>query len=94
MFFLCRTKKEPKKSVCFFGGGAKPRPPGTHRNCEKGDQEMDIRQLRRRAQRHGLILRSDRHGGYMLVDPYTNGLTAPGPMSLEQVGLWLDDMES
>lgn len=55
---------------------------------------MDIRQLRRRAQRHGLILRSDRHGGYMLVDPYTNGLTAPYPMSLEQVELWLDDMES
>lgn len=55
---------------------------------------MDIRQLRRRAQRHGLILRSDRHGGYMLIDPYTNGLAAPGPMSLEQVGLWLDDLES
>lgn len=47
-----------------------------------------------RARRHGLILRSDRHGGYMLIDPYTNGLAAPGPMSLEQVGLWLDDLES
>lgn len=55
---------------------------------------MDIRKLQRRAQRHGLILRSDRHGGYMLADPYTNGLAAPGPMSLEQVGLWLDDLES
>lgn len=30
----------------------------------------------------------------MLIDPYTNGLAAPGPMSLEQVGLWLDDLES
>lgn len=54
---------------------------------------MDIRKLRRRAQRHGLILQSDRHGGYMLIDPYVNALAAPGPMSLEQVGLWLDDLE-
>lgn len=55
---------------------------------------MNIRQLRRRAQRHGLIIRSDRHVGYMLIDLCANGLAAPGPMSLEQVGLWLDDMES
>lgn len=41
VFFLCRTKKEPKKSVCFFGSGA-----------------------------------------------------AAVPMSLEQIGLWLDDLES
>lgn len=27
----------------------------------------------------------------MLVNPYTNNLAAPGPMSLEQVGLWLDN---
>lgn len=30
----------------------------------------------------------------MLIDPYTNDLAAPGPMSLEQVGLWLADLES
>lgn len=60
----------------------------------KGDHKMNIGQLKRRAQRHGLIIRSDRRGGYILVDPYTNGLSAPGPMSLEQVELWLDDMES
>lgn len=41
VFFLCRTKKEPKKSVCFFGSGV-----------------------------------------------------VAGPMSLEQIGLWLDDLES
>lgn len=55
---------------------------------------MEIRQLRRKANRHGLVLQSDRHGSYMLVEPHTNGLAAPGPMSLEQVGLWLDDLES
>lgn len=59
----------------------------------KGDSEMDILQLRQKARRHGLMLRSDRHNGYMLVDPYTNGLAAPGPMSLEQVVLWLDNEE-
>lgn len=53
----------------------------------------DIRQLRRRAQRHGLLIRKNRDG-YILVDSNTNGLSAPGPMSLEQVGLWLDDLES
>lgn len=75
-------------------GGKNKGKPSSPPKITKGDHEMNIRQLRRRAQRNGLILRSDRRGGYMLVDPYTNGLAAPGPMSLEQVGLWLDDMES
>ena len=55
---------------------------------------MDIEKLRRRARRHGLMFRSDRHGSFMLMDPHTNGLAAPGPMSLEQAGLWLDDLAS
>lgn len=76
-------------------GGKNKGKPSSPLKIIKGDNgKMDIRQLRRRAQRNGLILKSDRHGGYMLVDPYTNGLAAPGPMSLEQVGLWLDDLES
>lgn len=55
---------------------------------------MNENQLRTRAKRLGLMLRKDGHGGYLLADISTNTLAATGPMALEQVGLWLDDLEA
>lgn len=49
--------------------------------------------IRWKAKKCGLMLRKDGHGGYLLVDPYTNALAAPGPMTLDKAALWLDDME-
>ena len=55
---------------------------------------MTLNQLKTRAKRHDMIIRKDGHGGYLLLDPSTNTLAAPGPMALEQVALWLDDLDS
>lgn len=57
---------------------------------------MDIHKLRRRARRHSLLINKDRrlpYDGYWLVSSNTNTVAAPGPMPLEQVDLWLDDLE-
>ena len=51
--------------------------------------------IKTRAKHHDLMLRKDRRsGGYYLVDVYGNYLTAPGPMTLKEVELWLDDLDN
>lgn len=54
---------------------------------------MTLNQLKTRAKHHDMMIRKDGHGGYILVDIYTNTLAAPGPMTLEEVELWLDDLD-
>ena len=54
----------------------------------------EIQQIRNRAQRHGLALRKDRRTGlYYLVDRQKNCVAAPGPMTVEHVIQWLDDLD-
>lgn len=58
---------------------------------------MNIQKLRRKARQHGLLINKDRrlpYDGYWLVSSGTNTVAAPGPMTLEQVALWLDDLET
>lgn len=54
---------------------------------------MTLNQLKTRAARYDLMIRKDGHGDYLLVDKYTNCLMASGPMTLEQVEAWLEDLE-
>lgn len=49
--------------------------------------------LKTRAKVHDLMIRKDGKGGYLLVDPITNALAAPGPMTIEEVEMWLDDLD-
>ena len=53
---------------------------------------MTLKQLKTRAKAHDLMIRKDGKGGYLLTDLY-NGLMAPGPMTLEEVEMWLDDLD-
>ena len=39
-----------------------------------------------------MMIRKDGKGGYLLTD-LNNCLMAPGPMTLEEVALWLDDLD-
>lgn len=55
---------------------------------------MSLNALKRRARVHGLVIRKVRYGGFLLVDPYIGALVAPGEMSLEQLELWLDDLDA
>ena len=51
--------------------------------------------IKTRAKHHDLMLRKDRRsGGYYLVDVSGNYLAAPGPMTLKEVELWLDDLDN
>jgi len=54
---------------------------------------MTLNQLKTRAKAHDLMIHKDGKGGYVLVDPRTNALAAPGSMTLEEVEMWLDDMD-
>ena len=54
---------------------------------------MTLNKLKSRAKAHDMVIRKERNGGYWLLDIYTNGVVAPGPMSLEEVALWLDDLD-
>ncbi len=54
---------------------------------------MTLEQLKTRAKVHDLMIRKDGKGGYLLVDPSTNALAAPGPMTIEEVEMWLDDLD-
>lgn len=54
---------------------------------------MTLNQLKTRAKAHDLMIRKDGKGGYVLVDIYINALAAPGPMTLEEVEMWLDDLD-
>lgn len=54
---------------------------------------MTLKQLKTRAKAHDLMIRKDGKGGYLLTDLYNNGLMAPGPMTLEEVEMWLDDLD-
>lgn len=58
-----------------------------------GTDKITVNQLKTRAKRHDMMIRKDGKGGHMLTD-YNNGLMAPGPMTLEEVALWLDDLDS
>lgn len=49
--------------------------------------------LKTRAKAHDLMIRKDGKGGYLLVDIYINALAAPGPMTIEEVEMWLDDLD-
>lgn len=53
---------------------------------------MTLNKLKSKAKAHGLMIRKDGKGGYLLTD-FNNCLMAPGPMSLEEVALWLDDLD-
>ena len=50
--------------------------------------------LKRRAKKHGLTIRNYERGedSFMLVD-VNNTVAAPAPMTLDQVDLWLDDLD-
>lgn len=48
--------------------------------------------VKTRAKRHGLIVRKDGHGDYLLVDE-NNCVAVPSPMSLVELTLWLDDLD-
>ncbi len=54
---------------------------------------MTLNKLKTRAKAHDLMIRKDGKGGYFLVDPITNALAAPGPMTIEEVEMWLDDLD-
>ena len=54
---------------------------------------MTLDQLKTRAKAHDLMIRKDGKGGYLLVDIYINALAAPGPMTIEEVEMWLDDLD-
>lgn len=54
---------------------------------------MTLNQLKTRAKALDLMIRKDGKGGYLLVDPSANALAAPGPMTLEEVEMWLDDLD-
>lgn len=54
---------------------------------------MTLNQLKTRAKALDLMIRKDGKGGYLLVDPSTNALAAPGPMTIEEVEMWLDDLD-
>ena len=58
-----------------------------------GTNKITETRLKTRAKRHDMMIRKERHGGYWLVDIYTNGIVSPGPMTLEEVVLWLDDLD-
>ncbi len=53
---------------------------------------MTLKQLKTRAKAHDLMIRKDGKGGYLLTDFY-KALMAPGPMTLEEVEMWLDDLD-
>ncbi|MEY8313237.1 hypothetical protein AALA61_14945 [Oscillospiraceae bacterium 42-9] len=52
-----------------------------------------LNKLKARAKQHDMMIRKERNGGYWLVDIYTNGVATPGPMALEDVALWMDDLD-
>lgn len=54
---------------------------------------MTLNKLKTRAKAHDLMIRKDGKGGYLLVDIYINALAAPGPMTIEEVEMWLDDLD-
>lgn len=56
-----------------------------------GASKITETQLKTRAKAHGMMIRKDGKGGYLLTD-FNNCLMAPGPMTLEEVALWLDDL--
>lgn len=55
---------------------------------------MTISKLKTRAKKYGLAIRKYERGedSYMLVDIRLNAVGAPAPMTLEQVEMWLDDL--
>ena len=55
---------------------------------------MTLNKLKTRAKAHDLMIRKDGKGGYLLVDIYINALAAPGPMTLGEVEMWLDDLDA
>ncbi len=54
---------------------------------------MTLNTLKTRVKVHDMMIRKDGKGGYWLMDIYINGAVAPGPMTLEEVALWLDDLD-
>lgn len=54
---------------------------------------MTLNKLKSRAKAHDMMIRKERNGGYWLLDIHINGVVAPGPMTLEEVALWLDDLD-
>lgn len=56
-----------------------------------------LERLKRRAKRHGLTIRPYcgycGEGFFMLVDVERNFVAAPAPMTLEQISMWLDDLD-
>ncbi len=57
-----------------------------------GMNKITETRLKTMAKAHGLLIRKDGKGGYLLTD-HDNRLMAPGPMTLEEVALWLDDLD-
>lgn len=53
---------------------------------------MTESKIKTRAKKHDMMLMKDGHGGYYLTD-FNKCVVAPGPMSLVQVSLWLDDLD-
>lgn len=58
-----------------------------------GTSKITETRLKTRAKAHDMMIRKDGKGGYLLTD-FHNCLMAPGPMTLEEVALWLDDLDS
>ena len=54
---------------------------------------MTLNQLKTRAKALDLMIRKDGKGGYLLVDPRTPAPAAPGPMTIEEVEMWLDALD-
>lgn len=54
---------------------------------------MTLKELKTRAKRHDMMIRKDGKGNYLLVNIGTNIAAAPGPMTLDQVEAWLDDVD-
>lgn len=48
--------------------------------------------IKTRAQRHGLFVRKDDHGVYLLVDK-NDCTVVPAPMSFVELTLWLDGLD-
>lgn len=67
--------------------------PDTTKERKEGIKMLTFVDLKTRAKAHDLFIRKDGKGGYLLTD-FLNRIMVPGPMTLEEVEMWLDDLDA
>lgn len=95
---MSHKEKTQKKSVCFFGRGAKS-PTGTHQNHEKEIKTMalwDEREfdLAERSEELDCELKRDDDGCYWLSHIYQTDTHDIGPFDLDEVEDWITAAEN